>query len=60
MIRVLRNKKYPIHPDDGDFLKAIRYFGQEKYPPDWTTLWESAVKAVADSLTLLRNSLQNV
>ena len=60
MLKTLRNKKYPAHPDDGLFLEALRHFGQESIPPDWTVLWERVLKDVTESLTLLRDKLQQI
>ncbi len=57
-IKILRNKKYPTHPDDRQFMEAVRYFGQNSFPPDWTTLWETVLKAVVESLTMVRDKLQ--
>ena len=59
MLKVLRNKKYPIHPDDGKFLDATTHFGQPKFPIDWTTLWESVLKSVSESFTMIRDCIQS-
>lgn len=60
MLKILRNKKYPAHPDDGIFLEAVKFFGQPTFPPDWTVLWESVLKSVTESLVSFRNYLQQI
>lgn len=58
MLKILRNKKYPTHPDDGKFLDATTHFGQSKFPLDWTTLWESVLKSVTESFRMLMDAIQ--
>ncbi len=58
MLRILRNKRYPTHPDDGLFLDATTYFGQSKFPLDWAVLWENVLKSITESITKLRNVIQ--
>ncbi|MFQ5787101.1 MAG: hypothetical protein ACE5H1_03895 [Thermodesulfobacteriota bacterium] len=58
MLRVLRNKKFPTHSDNGKFIEATANFGQDKFPPDWEILWESVLEGTVKSLERFRNALQ--
>ncbi|WXG45217.1 MAG: Rab family GTPase [Candidatus Atabeyarchaeum deiterrae] len=52
-IITLRSKKYPVHRDEPEFLKALRYFGFETFPPDWQALWEKVLQKYLNSLERL-------
>jgi len=58
MLKKLRNKKFPTHIDDGEFINAMKYFGQEKFPPDWQVLWENVLENVTQGLSEFRRVLQ--
>jgi hypothetical protein len=58
MIKTLRSKKYPIHPDRPELNKALRYFGFAKFPPDWQRLWEVVLGKYLESLEKLRELMQ--
>lgn len=58
MLKNLRNKKYPTHPDDGKFIESMKYFGQSKFPPDWEILWENVLGNTIESLIALKNILE--
>ncbi|MHA2245318.1 MAG: hypothetical protein ACXADY_10165 [Candidatus Hodarchaeales archaeon] len=48
-INTLRSKKAPIHDDEGEWTRALRYFGFE-YPLDWEDLWIHLLKKFLESL----------
>lgn len=57
-IKKLRNKKFPTHFDDGEFIESMKYFGQNKFPPDWEELWENALAKTIECLLLIREKIQ--
>ncbi len=57
-INSLRSKKYPIHTDTIEFLKALRYFGIKTFPPDWGELWEKILKKYLWALNKLKDNLE--
>ena len=50
MLKILRNKKFPTHYDDGRFIEAMNNFGQQTFPPDWEVLWENVLEDTTESL----------
>jgi len=58
MLKILRNKKFPTHHDDGKFIEAMNNFGQQTFPPDWEVLWENVLEGTTESLEKFRDSLQ--
>ena len=58
MLKKLRNKKFPTHVDDGEFINAMRFFEQNKFPPDWEVLWEKVLEKINQSLKNFRKFLQ--
>ena len=58
MLKILRNKKFPTHHDDGKFIEAMNNFGQQTFPPDWEVLWENVLEGTTESLKKFRDSLQ--
>jgi len=60
MISALRSKKYPVHTDDPDFIKAMNYFGLPTFPPDWQELWEKVLQRYLESLDLLMKNLSQL
>lgn len=57
MMRRLRSKKYPIHPDSPQLVEALQYFGFE-FPPDWQELWEVVLGKYLDTLAKLQDLMR--
>lgn len=51
-IKVLRSKKMPIHEDDPKIIQVILKWGC-KIPPNWYSLWMSALQKYKESVTML-------
>jgi hypothetical protein len=58
MIKRLRSKKYPIHPDRPELAGALQYFGFTKFPLDWEELWRVMLGRYLDTLEKLRELMQ--
>jgi hypothetical protein len=55
----LRSKKFPIHSNDPEFIKALSYFGFT-YPPNFKRLWEKVLSEYYRSLELLFGCLSTI
>ena len=58
MIKRLRSKKYPIHPDRPELTGALQYFGFTGFPPDWQDLWKVVLGKYLDTLERLKKLMQ--
>jgi hypothetical protein len=58
MIKRLRSKKYPIHPDHPELTKALQYFAFTKFPPDWQELWKVVLAKYLETLEKLKELMQ--
>lgn len=59
MIQILRSKKYPIHVDTSEFVKALEYFGSAFPVTDWQGLWETVLHVYLESLKGLEEILRH-
>ncbi len=55
-IRTLRNKSFPVHPDDAGFVAVVVNWGLT-FPPDWAGLFLSAVKKYLEAINGVREVL---
>jgi 20S proteasome alpha/beta subunit len=53
-IRTLRNKSFPVHPDDAGFVSVVVRWGLS-FPPDWGRLYLETIRRYLRSLEQIRN-----
>lgn len=53
-IRTLRNKSFPVHPDDSEFVKVVVGWGLT-FPPDWARLYLMALEKYSAALFELKS-----
>ncbi len=55
-IRTLRNKSFPVHPDDAGFVSVVVKWGLT-FPPDWAGLFLSAVQKYLVAIQTIKEIL---
>lgn len=51
-IRTLRSAHFPVHTTESEFVKLVIKL-EEKYPPDWSLLWNHSLDLYLDTLKRL-------
>ena len=52
-IRTLRNKTFPVHPDDAGFVSVVVRWGLS-FPPDWARLYRLTIQKYSRTLSEIR------